>query len=158
MTTYTLTNGTDVVRDSDGARIHADPTLFDWQAYQAWLADGNTPNPYVAPTPPALVSRVVSVGFVRFTVVAGLVTTTADTVGVGAITRISAGRYRVAYLAPDPTQTLVAQPDFLDTVPRIIRVQSPRNPSYTEIRVTDLTGAAVDPPEVTVLINKVVSS
>lgn len=55
MTTYTLTNGTDVIRDNDGARIHADPTLFDWQAYQAWLADGNTPNPYEPPPPPPLV-------------------------------------------------------------------------------------------------------
>lgn len=25
----------------------------DWAAYQAWLAAGNTPTPYVAPTPPA---------------------------------------------------------------------------------------------------------
>lgn len=25
----------------------------DWAAYQAWLAAGNTPEPYVAPAPPA---------------------------------------------------------------------------------------------------------
>jgi len=50
--TYTLTvNSTSVVRDADGACIPADPRNVDWQAYQAWVAAGNSPNP--APTPPA---------------------------------------------------------------------------------------------------------
>ncbi len=52
--TYTLiANSTSVTRDADSATIPANPTLFDWQTYQAWLAAGNTPNP--APTPPAVV-------------------------------------------------------------------------------------------------------
>ena len=40
-----------VTRDADGASIPVDPRNTDWQAYQAWLAAGNAPNP--APIPPA---------------------------------------------------------------------------------------------------------
>jgi hypothetical protein len=51
--TYTLTSTTTIIRDADNAFIPADPANTDYQAYQAWLAEGNTPNPYVPPTPPA---------------------------------------------------------------------------------------------------------
>ena len=50
-TTYTLTPNTCVIRDIDGASIPDDPRNTDWQAYQTWLAEGNTPNPYVPPPP-----------------------------------------------------------------------------------------------------------
>jgi hypothetical protein len=50
MTSYTLTNGPSVIRD-DGVVIPADPANTSWQEYQAWLAEGNTPNPYVPPPP-----------------------------------------------------------------------------------------------------------
>jgi len=55
---YTLTDDAEtVIRDADGASIPADERNVDWQAYQAWLADGNTPNPYVAPpAPPAVLT------------------------------------------------------------------------------------------------------
>jgi hypothetical protein len=49
---YTLTTGTSVTRDADGAGIPDDPRNADWQAYQAWLAAGDMPNPYVAPPAP----------------------------------------------------------------------------------------------------------
>jgi hypothetical protein len=46
-----MTGATIVIRDSDGASIPADRRNADWQAYQAWLASGNTPTP--APALPA---------------------------------------------------------------------------------------------------------
>jgi len=48
--TYTLTAGSSVARDADGAMIPADPANADWQIYQVWLAAGNAPSP--APAPP----------------------------------------------------------------------------------------------------------
>ena len=34
-----------IMRTTDGAHIPADPLNVDWQAYQAWLAAGNTAEP-----------------------------------------------------------------------------------------------------------------
>jgi hypothetical protein len=51
-TTYTLTKQpTIVIRDIDGAHIPDHADNLDWQHYQAWLAAGNTPNPYAPPPP-----------------------------------------------------------------------------------------------------------
>lgn len=52
MTNYQLTATTVIVRTADGAHIPNDPANRDWIAYQAWLAAGNTPDPYVAPPTP----------------------------------------------------------------------------------------------------------
>jgi hypothetical protein len=52
--TYTLIlNSNSVSRDADGAVIPSDPLNTDYQAYEAWTADGNTPTP--APIPPVVV-------------------------------------------------------------------------------------------------------
>jgi hypothetical protein len=46
--TYTLTaNPNIVVRDSDQAHIPFDPGNKDYQAYLAWVAEGNKATPYV---------------------------------------------------------------------------------------------------------------
>ena len=53
MADYQLTATDDVViRTEDGAYIPDDPANADWIDYQAWLEDGNIPDPYVAPKPP----------------------------------------------------------------------------------------------------------
>jgi len=44
-----IPNAVGVTRTTDGAHIPNDPGNRDWQAYQAWLAAGNTP----AAVPPA---------------------------------------------------------------------------------------------------------
>lgn len=57
--TYTMTkNGATIIRDEDGACIPVDERNRDYQGYLAWLADGNTPNPYVPPPPvPQFISK-----------------------------------------------------------------------------------------------------
>lgn len=49
---YSLTAYENTIARSDGAFIPTDPDNRDYQAYLAWVAEGNTPDPYVPPPPP----------------------------------------------------------------------------------------------------------
>ena len=51
--TYTLTCNTPIIRDVDNAFIPADEANTDYQAFLAWIAEGNEPNPYIPPPEPA---------------------------------------------------------------------------------------------------------
>lgn len=48
-----LARETGIRRDADGAIIPADPLNTDWQVFESWLAQGNTPVDAVGTSPPA---------------------------------------------------------------------------------------------------------
>jgi hypothetical protein len=63
--TYTLAQYKSIIRNIDNANIPPDEANTDYAAYLAWVAEGNTPNPYVpppAPPEPTIEEKLASVG------------------------------------------------------------------------------------------------
>lgn len=54
MNVYVLTGSDIVIRIADNAHIPNDLDNRDRVEYEAWLSDGGTPDPYVAPPPPVV--------------------------------------------------------------------------------------------------------
>lgn len=54
---YKLTKDSTGVLRQDGAFIPADPQNADWQGYQKWLAEGNTPEPADPPTTEQMIAQ-----------------------------------------------------------------------------------------------------
>jgi hypothetical protein len=48
---YKLNNTESITRISDGASIPKDTANTDYARYLEWIAEGNTPDPYVPPVP-----------------------------------------------------------------------------------------------------------
>lgn len=107
-----------------------------------------------APPPPEP-NRVLIYGVARFTVAAGVISTTIDTVRIASVLRVSPGRYRVYHLDADPDRRLIPAVALLDAAVRIGRI-SARTSAYTEIRVTDGAGAAADASDVTLRLDRVI--
>lgn len=63
--TFQLTQGDVIIRASDNAFIPPDPANRDYQAYLAWLDEGNEPEPAPEPEPvpePTPLEKLESVG------------------------------------------------------------------------------------------------
>jgi hypothetical protein len=54
---YQLTDTTAVLRTTDGAFIPDDLANTDWQDFQTWLAEGNTPDPAPPPSPAGAIAQ-----------------------------------------------------------------------------------------------------
>lgn len=120
-------------------------------ARQIWDFDLLIWGPYTASEPPHLNNG----GLVRFTGTAP--STVLEGIRMIGVTRIAKGRYRGAHEVPMPSDQYTAIPSVLDTRVLIPRITA-RTADYVEVRVTDLSGVAQDPAEVSIKTERVIYS
>jgi hypothetical protein len=73
MAEYRLTADDVIIRTEDGASIPGDPDNTDRQVYDAWIAKGGVPDPYVKP-PPAIPPQISDRQFFQQLALAGTIT------------------------------------------------------------------------------------
>lgn len=110
---------------------------------------------YVAPGPVSVKTLQSGIGVVRFNVVAGVVVTTSDTIGISGITRVSPGRYRCFYENPDTAIALLPNPSIRDAADVRCRV-SAQTATYVEVRTVNAAGTPVDVAGIIITFDKVI--
>jgi len=82
---YKIGKFENIIRVEDKAHIPSDPINIDYQQYLAWVAQGNTPEPYIEPPPPipqSLTQRQARVVLIRAGYLATVETVIANMPGV----------------------------------------------------------------------------
>jgi len=143
--------------EGNSETVPADHTIFrlDNDGPVAFVRNGGTIQPYVAPEPAPVPPHLNHGGLVRFTGVAP--STVLEAIRMVSVTRVAKGRYRAAHENPMPSDQYSATPAIFDANPRIARITA-RTETYVEIRVTDLSGTAQDPAEIMLKTERVVYS
>ena len=108
---------------------------------------------YVAPEPIPFVPHLNNGGLVRFSGAAPV--EVHENVRLGAVTRVSKGRWRTALIEAIPTG-FSTWPSYIDANPRTVWVSAITS-TYVEVRARDLAGAAADCLQVIVKIERVVT-
>jgi hypothetical protein len=104
MADYRLTDSGTVVRTSDGAFIPDDPANSDRVAYEAWLAAGGVPDPYVPPEdsapftkPPTIVAAAFNVNIAD-----GDIPSIDGAFNIGAAIYLDVGAYMLFFIEAQP--------------------------------------------------------
>ena len=150
-----VVTGTDAEGNSE--TVPADYTIFrlDNDGPVAFVRNGGTIQPYVAPEPVPVPPHLNYGGLVRFTGPAP--SAVLEAVRVIGASRVVKGRYRALHESAMPSDQYSAIVCVLDSRPLIARITA-RTVDYIEVRVTDLAGVAQDPTEVTIKTERVIYS
>jgi hypothetical protein len=162
----------------DGAQVWssrlAQYILVDHADYVAFLGNGSLPSriaseaelaevlnehyPAGSPIPAEPIRSVQRIGIVRFTVAAGVVSTTSDTVGIAAVTRVSTGRFRIFYEVEDTELTFMPDVGCIRDASVIGGRVTNRTTSFVEVRTVNASGVAADAAEIIVTFDRVVTT
>lgn len=80
-----------------------------------------------------------------------------ENLGLAGVARLTKGRYRISHLHPMPSDQYSVFPDVMDAADKRVRY-TVRTVDFVEVKVVDAAGAAADATEVSVKIERVVTS